>query len=135
MTLFLLFSFFFFFFNDTATTEIYTAQYTLSLHDALPNCAGRRSTQPRGAASRGSCPSAASAVIATVLPRYSRAPSGARIGIPTERIWLRNVPSRSTRAWASLASSPARDPASARTLGRSRAQRWDSNSSLVSRGG
>src|SRR2546430_4626740 len=29
--------FFFFFFNDTATTEI----YTLSLHDALPICAGR----------------------------------------------------------------------------------------------
>src|SRR2546430_14475724 len=29
---------FFFFFNDTATTEI----YTLSLHDALPICAGRR---------------------------------------------------------------------------------------------
>src|SRR5229473_8067252 len=28
------FFFFFFFFNDTATTEI----YTLSLHDALPNC-------------------------------------------------------------------------------------------------
>src|SRR5881397_4131451 len=27
---------YFFFFNDTATTEIYTAQYTLSLHDALP---------------------------------------------------------------------------------------------------
>src|SRR6188508_78 len=27
---------FFFFFNDPATTEIYTAQYTLSLHDALP---------------------------------------------------------------------------------------------------
>src|SRR5881397_3175092 len=26
----------FFFFNDTATPEIYTAQYTLSLHDALP---------------------------------------------------------------------------------------------------
>src|SRR5881397_3550178 len=26
----------FFFFNDTPTTEIYTAQYTLSLHDALP---------------------------------------------------------------------------------------------------
>ena len=25
-----------FFFNDTATTEIYTACYTLSLHDALP---------------------------------------------------------------------------------------------------
>src|SRR5210317_1986103 len=30
------FSFFFFFFNDTATTEIYTLSYTLSLHDALP---------------------------------------------------------------------------------------------------
>src|SRR5881394_3010918 len=28
--------FFFFFFNDTATTEIYTGWYTLSLHDALP---------------------------------------------------------------------------------------------------
>src|SRR5213593_509850 len=26
----------FFFFNDTATTEIYTVSYTLSLHDALP---------------------------------------------------------------------------------------------------
>src|SRR6186713_3743808 len=26
----------FFFFNDTATTEIYTPLYTLSLHDALP---------------------------------------------------------------------------------------------------
>src|SRR5213596_2996612 len=29
-------SFSFFFFNDTATTEIYTRPYTLSLHDALP---------------------------------------------------------------------------------------------------
>src|SRR5881275_3700658 len=27
---------YFFFFNDTATTEIYTVPYTLSLHDALP---------------------------------------------------------------------------------------------------
>ena len=27
---------FVFFFNDTATTEIYTIAYTLSLHDALP---------------------------------------------------------------------------------------------------
>src|SRR5210317_1738728 len=27
---------YFFFFNDTATTEIYTLSYTLSLHDALP---------------------------------------------------------------------------------------------------
>src|SRR5210317_2060363 len=30
------FAVFFFFFNDTATTEIYTLSYTLSLHDALP---------------------------------------------------------------------------------------------------
>src|SRR5210317_836955 len=30
------FEFFLFFFNDTATTEIYTLSYTLSLHDALP---------------------------------------------------------------------------------------------------
>src|SRR2546430_9155082 len=36
---------FFFFFNDTATTEI----YTLSLHDALPICAGARFL-PRGRA-------------------------------------------------------------------------------------
>src|SRR6186713_3712642 len=28
--------FFFFFFNDTATPDIYTPLYTLSLHDALP---------------------------------------------------------------------------------------------------
>src|SRR6186713_2543978 len=36
----LFFSFFFFFFNDTATTEIYTPLYTLSLHDALPISGG-----------------------------------------------------------------------------------------------
>ena len=29
-----------FFFNDTATTEIYTEIYTLSLHDALPSFQG-----------------------------------------------------------------------------------------------
>src|SRR3990170_8124949 len=34
--------FFFFFFNDTATTEI----YTLSLHDALPICAGAHRPLP-----------------------------------------------------------------------------------------
>src|SRR6266700_6934039 len=32
----------FFFFNDTATTEI----YTLSLHDALPICAGTSASNP-----------------------------------------------------------------------------------------
>src|SRR5213595_4352413 len=30
--------FFFLFFNGTATTEIYTTEDTLSLHDALPIC-------------------------------------------------------------------------------------------------
>src|SRR5881394_4580052 len=30
----------YFFFNDTATTEIYTGWYTLSLHDALPISTG-----------------------------------------------------------------------------------------------
>src|SRR5213596_941813 len=34
--LFFYYFFYFFFFNDTATTEIYTRPYTLSLHDALP---------------------------------------------------------------------------------------------------
>src|SRR5881275_3757605 len=54
-----LITFFFFFFNDTATTEIYTVPYTLSLHDALPisspwprcrcrrRCRGRRAASPR----------------------------------------------------------------------------------------
>src|SRR5213593_674905 len=32
----------FFFVNDTATTEIYTVSYTLSLHDALPICQYRK---------------------------------------------------------------------------------------------
>src|SRR2546421_12587865 len=36
----------FFFFNDTATTEI----YTLSLHDALPICAGPSASAPTRAA-------------------------------------------------------------------------------------
>src|SRR5213595_1039073 len=38
-----------FFFNDTATTEIYTTEDTLSLHDALPISTGP--TSPRTAAS------------------------------------------------------------------------------------
>src|SRR5881394_4620007 len=37
---------FFFFFNDTATTEIYTGWYTLSLHDALPISEARRRWSP-----------------------------------------------------------------------------------------
>ena len=37
-----------FFFNDTATTEIYTLSYTLSLHDALPISFGRRCQEPLG---------------------------------------------------------------------------------------
>src|SRR6476620_12614821 len=39
-----IFFYFFFFFNDTATTEI----YTLSLHDALPICAGDLVGHPEG---------------------------------------------------------------------------------------
>jgi alpha-N-arabinofuranosidase len=35
----------FFFFNDTATTEIYTQRYTLSLHDALPIFVGEWATR------------------------------------------------------------------------------------------
>src|SRR5210317_1838729 len=47
-------SFFFFFFNDTATTEIYTLSYTLSLHDALPIYRARRGdVLPGGAAAGG----------------------------------------------------------------------------------
>src|SRR2546429_8359962 len=41
--------FFFFFFNDTATTEI----YTLSLHDALPICAGGDRVRRAGADGSG----------------------------------------------------------------------------------
>src|SRR5213595_4201585 len=37
---------FFFFFNDTATTEIYTTEDTLSLHDALPICRRRWPGRP-----------------------------------------------------------------------------------------
>src|SRR5438132_6697404 len=44
MFLCLYFFLFFFFFNDTATTEI----YTLSLHDALPICAGALAQPPAG---------------------------------------------------------------------------------------
>src|SRR5213596_4424243 len=36
-----------FFFNDTATTEIYTRPYTLSLHDALPISTGCPDTRAR----------------------------------------------------------------------------------------
>src|SRR6266404_9713072 len=50
MFLYNFFLFFFFFFNDTATTEI----YTLSLHDALPIFASRRST-PRPTVWRPIC--------------------------------------------------------------------------------
>src|SRR5213595_4316157 len=42
----MIFQLFFFFFNYTATTEIYTTEDTLSLHDALPIC--RRSMRARG---------------------------------------------------------------------------------------
>src|SRR5258708_27304540 len=53
---------FLFFFNDTATTEI----YTLSLHDALPICAGG---DPRGAAQ--SAPGAGAGLAGLSLLRAS----------------------------------------------------------------
>ena len=34
--------------NDTATTEIYTSSYTLSLHDALPIKGPERASEPAG---------------------------------------------------------------------------------------
>src|SRR5210317_568831 len=37
--------FFFFFFNDTATTEIYTLSYTLSLHERSSDLSRRRHTR------------------------------------------------------------------------------------------
>src|SRR5213596_4246153 len=45
-------AFIIFFFNDTATTEIYTRPYTLSLHDALPISARRGRGQAQGHARR-----------------------------------------------------------------------------------
>src|SRR5881397_4100802 len=42
-----------FFFNDTAPTELYTAQYTLSLHDALPICGRHRRPPARARAIGG----------------------------------------------------------------------------------
>src|SRR6186713_1443708 len=47
-----------FFFNDTATTEIYTPLYTLSLHDALPisTSGRRRCASPGSGCAMGSMP-------------------------------------------------------------------------------
>src|SRR6188508_3584292 len=60
----------FFFFNDTATTEIYTAQYTLSLHDALPiGAAEPRGRSRRNAPHRGARPDRRSA---RGCPRHDR---------------------------------------------------------------
>src|SRR5213075_3551339 len=42
----------YFFFYDPATTQIYTTRHTLSLHDALPICPGRRRSGLRCARSR-----------------------------------------------------------------------------------
>src|SRR6187549_4308170 len=51
----------FFFFNDTATTEIYTGWYTLSLHDALPISVLRRQSNSPPAPGRQECRFAAPA--------------------------------------------------------------------------
>src|SRR3712207_9015180 len=57
-----------FFFNDTATTEI----YTLSLHDALPICRGRRPRRPPPPAPPTSASSTATATSAPSPRRSSR---------------------------------------------------------------
>src|SRR5213596_1667830 len=60
----------YFFFNDTATTEIYTRPYTLSLHDALPIC-----TTATARTSAGSAPSTRTAAAAAERP-------SSRSGVP-----------------------------------------------------
>src|SRR5213080_1753671 len=72
-----------FFFNDTATTEIYTPLYTLSLHDALPIWRSQRRTAPPAPASphsrsprRATLGAATRAARARRTPRW-RAPAGA----------------------------------------------------------
>src|SRR5210317_249784 len=47
--------FLFFFFNDTATTEIYTLSYTLSLHDALPISSSSLSSSSWPSEAPGTC--------------------------------------------------------------------------------
>src|SRR5881394_3049252 len=51
-------NFFCFFFNDTATTEIYTGWYTLSLHDALPISTPRPANSRRTTLRSERCPTA-----------------------------------------------------------------------------
>src|SRR5213595_1008168 len=74
-----MFIFFFFFFNDTATTEIYTTEDTLSLHDALPIYSAR--CTPRSISDNS---------LLSRLP-YRRAPSRFR-----RRLHF-DIPSRSDR--------------------------------------
>src|SRR5260221_4518002 len=67
---------FFFFFNDTATTEI----YTLSLHDALPICAGCRCGRTAARSRDGSPSRCAAPGMRRVRPRdrAGQAPRNAR---------------------------------------------------------
>src|SRR5881394_610972 len=89
------FIFFFFFFNDTATTEIYTGWYTLSLHDALPICAA--APRPRHRSLRGG--SGAAAVEGGRAGRRSRLPRAAIRSADGECGELREGRGRAT-AWA-----------------------------------
>src|SRR3712207_7372529 len=66
----------FFFFNDTATTEI----YTLSLHDALPICAG---SSPTSCAR--SSPSGATSAVRRSFPSTAR--SRWKTSSPVKTLW------------------------------------------------
>src|SRR5213596_1079809 len=89
--------FFFFFFNDTATTEIYTRPYTLSLHDALPisrpSLAPNRSPRNTRSAAAGNTPPARGSAgraswhrtAGTALPRTRRSGSPPAIGSSVDR--------------------------------------------------
>src|SRR5881397_1290560 len=101
--------FFFFFFNDTATTEIYTAQYTLSLHDARPiwRCQRPRSrkslnrAQPSLARSLVLAPRAGAELIALVADEPRRYP-GYRRSFCFASAWATPFPESSAATPSSI---------------------------------
>src|SRR5213080_5297559 len=112
MTRVILLFFFFFFFNDTATTEIYTPLYTLSLHDALPICARSRQAR-RGPRSAARTPPAPWTEPRPAIPARSPGTGGRRGGIPMslEEAWPR-CPASLTRGGSSRSdAAPADAPA------------------------
>src|SRR5213080_1599925 len=92
MTRVILLFFFFFFFNDTATTEIYTPLYTLSLHDALPICARAAGGKPGPAPARGP------GKPGSARPRWRGRPPDPPPGPPRSGIGRRS-PVRRPSAW------------------------------------